>query len=49
MDYRGTFEDDILDQAKLALPNWSIIYGGIGNDSITINIGGAVGAKWCNC
>jgi Ca2+-binding RTX toxin-like protein len=43
MDYRGTFEDDILDQAKLALPNWSIIYGGIGNDSITINIGGAVG------
>lgn len=43
MDYHGTNGDDILDQTNLGLPDWSNIYGGIGNDTITIGVGNANG------
>ena len=43
MNYHGTDGDDVLDQATLGLPNWSIIYGGKGNDRITIGVGTAAG------
>ena len=36
MDYHGTNGDDILDQVRLGLPDWSTIYGGAGSDTITI-------------
>jgi Ca2+-binding RTX toxin-like protein len=36
MDYYGTDGDDIIDQTKLKLDSWPRIYGGTGNDKITI-------------
>ena len=45
MDYYGTDGDDIIDQTKLKVDDWSKIFGGAGNDTITITraqvIGGA--------
>jgi RTX calcium-binding nonapeptide repeat (4 copies) len=43
MDYYGTSGDDILDQEKLKLGNNSKIYGGAGNDNITVLNGSAQG------
>ena len=43
MDYHGTDEEDILDQAILGLPSASTIYGGAGNDKITLSGGTALG------
>lgn len=43
MDYHGTANDDILDQQKLGLADGSNIFGGAGNDVITISGGNAVG------
>lgn len=43
MDYNGTNSNDILDQAQLGLADWSNIYGGAGNDTITIGVGRATG------
>jgi Domain of unknown function (DUF4214)/FG-GAP-like repeat/RTX calcium-binding nonapeptide repeat (4 copies) len=45
MDYHGTDGDDVLDQQKLGLPNTSVIYGGKGNDTITVGNGTAVGQE----
>ena len=45
MDYHGTVGDDVLDQSKLGLPDWSAIYGGFGNDTITIGTGTAIGQE----
>jgi len=35
VDYNGTNGNDILDQAQLGLADWSNIFGGAGNDTIT--------------
>ena len=43
MEYHGSDNDDILDQNKLGLPDWADIYGGAGNDRISIGVGNAVG------
>ena len=43
MDYTGTNGDDVLDQTSLKLPQWSHIYGGAGNDTITTKDGTAHG------
>jgi hypothetical protein len=43
MDYTGTSGDDVLDQTSLKLPQWSHIYGGAGNDTITTKDGTAHG------
>ena len=43
MDYHGTANDDILDQQTLGLPDGSNIFGGAGNDTISIGGGNAVG------
>ena len=43
MDYNGTSGNDILDQAQLGLADWSNIFGGAGNDTITIGVGRAQG------
>jgi len=43
VDYHGTDGDDILDQASLGLPSGSNIYGGAGNDKITLSSGIAIG------
>jgi hypothetical protein len=42
-DYHGTSGDDILDQKKLGLPDWSNIFGGGGSDTITLATGSAIG------
>ncbi|MFM9992477.1 MAG: FG-GAP-like repeat-containing protein [Burkholderiaceae bacterium] len=43
MDYKGTPNKDVLSQKKLALPDWSSIYGLDGDDEIEVDIGVAVG------
>lgn len=43
MDYQGTAGNDNLDQATLGLPAGSNIFGGAGNDTITIGVGNAIG------
>lgn len=43
MDYNGTDQNDVLDQSKLGIPAGSNIFGGKGNDTITISSGNAVG------
>ena len=43
MDFKGTSTKDILSQKKLALPDWSTIYGLEGDDEIEIEMGVAVG------
>jgi len=45
LEYHGTAGDDALDQSKLGLADWSVIYGGKGNDTITVGIGTAVGQE----
>ena len=45
MEYHGTAGDDVLDQSKLGLADGSVIYGGKGNDTITVGIGTAVGQE----
>ncbi|HYD93873.1 MAG TPA: FG-GAP-like repeat-containing protein [Noviherbaspirillum sp.] len=43
MDYNGSAQDDVIDQVKAGLPDWTTIHGGAGNDTITLKIGHAVG------
>lgn len=43
MDYNGTNENDVINQAALAIPDWTNIYGGEGNDVITIGNARAIG------
>ena len=43
MEYQGSENDDVIDQLKLGLPDWSSIFGGAGNDTITLKIGHALG------
>jgi hypothetical protein len=43
--YNGTDGDDVLDQKKLGLPDWSLINGGKGNDTITIGTASANGQE----
>ncbi|MGZ9046198.1 MAG: FG-GAP-like repeat-containing protein [Telluria sp.] len=43
MDYRGTDNDDTIDQRALAIPEFSTIYGGKGNDTIVLYTGNAEG------
>jgi Ca2+-binding RTX toxin-like protein len=45
LEYHGTAGDDVLDQSKLGLADGSVIYGGKGNDTITVGIGTAVGQE----
>jgi Ca2+-binding RTX toxin-like protein len=44
MDYKGTSNDDILNQATLGLADADNIYGGAGND--TILLARAAGSTW---
>jgi len=39
MNFIGTTGNDVIDQAKLGLTDWSTIYGNEGDDTITIGIG----------
>jgi Ca2+-binding RTX toxin-like protein len=43
MDYHGTPNDDILNMQTLGLPDGTNIFGGAGNDTISIGGGNAVG------
>ncbi|HEU4851386.1 MAG TPA: FG-GAP-like repeat-containing protein [Telluria sp.] len=43
MEYRGTDGNDNIDQATLGLPDGIIVYGGKGNDTITIARGNVLG------
>jgi hypothetical protein len=43
MDFKGTDKDDIIDQAKQGIADWTNIYGGAGNDVITIGNAVAIG------
>ena len=43
MNFTGTTGNDVIDQAKLGLTDWSTIYGNEGDDTITVGIGTANG------
>lgn len=43
MEYRGTAGNDIIGQATLNIPDWSVIYGGAGDDLMTIGSAHALG------
>lgn len=43
MEYRGTTTDDFIDQTALALADWTSIFGGSGNDTISISNAVAIG------
>ncbi|MBZ2206688.1 FG-GAP-like repeat-containing protein [Massilia soli] len=43
MDYRGTANDDIIDQKALGIADHSNIWGGAGNDTITASTGNLIG------
>jgi len=43
MDYHGTNGNDNLDQQALGLADWTNIYGGAGNDTITVGNATAIG------
>lgn len=43
MEYRGTVNDDIIDQKALGIADHSSIYGGAGNDTITASTGNLIG------
>lgn len=45
MDYYGTDGDDNIDQTKLTLNDWPRIYGGAGNDTITVTRAEVVGGE----
>lgn len=45
MDYRGGTGDDVIDQKTLAIADFSSIYGGAGNDTITANTGNLIGEE----
>jgi serralysin len=42
-DYRGTASADSIDQAALGIPDWSALYGLVGNDTLTIGRGVGLG------
>lgn len=43
MDYRGTANDDVIDQKALGIADHSSIWGGAGNDTLTANTGNLIG------
>jgi hypothetical protein len=43
MDYHGSAGDDTIDQKALGLPDGSNLYGGAGNDTITVSVGNMIG------
>jgi hypothetical protein len=45
MDFRGTNGDDVINQATLGLADFTNIYGGDGNDIITLANGSALGQR----
>lgn len=45
MEYRGSANDDEIDQKKLSLPAGTVIYGEDGNDKIVLDNGLAVGGR----
>jgi hypothetical protein len=45
MEYRGTPNDDMIDQDKQSIPAGSVIYGEAGNDTISVSIGNAIGGR----
>ena len=44
-DYRGTASADSIDQAALGIPDWSALYGLVGNDTLTIGRGVGLEAR----
>jgi hypothetical protein len=45
MDFHGTDKDDVIDQARLGLPDQTHFYGGDGNDTIIFSSSHAVGGR----
>jgi hypothetical protein len=43
--YQGTSGPDTIDQVTLGLPDWTVIYAGAGDDTITLAIGSALGEQ----
>jgi hypothetical protein len=44
-DYQGTAGPDTINQVTLGLPDQTVIYGGAGDDTITLAIGSALARR----